>query len=48
MSDAGKVPESAEPPDLQPANDPYGVLKNRDFLLYLIGRFIASFACAYA
>ena len=30
--------------ELPPANDPYGVLKNRDFLLYLTGRFIASFA----
>jgi len=26
-----------------PAHDPYAVLRNRDFLLYLIGRFIASF-----
>src|SRR6185295_13668484 len=27
---------------LAPMHDPYEVLKNRDFLLYLIGRFIAS------
>jgi MFS family permease len=27
----------------QPEHDPYEVLKNRDFLLYLVGRFIASF-----
>src|SRR6185436_5970507 len=27
---------------LAPAHDPYAVLRNRDFLLYLIGRFIAS------
>ena len=26
-----------------PANDPYALLRNRDFLLYLTGRFIASF-----
>ena len=38
------MPESGEPPDVGPVNDPYGVLKNRDFLLYLISRFIASFA----
>src|SRR5881296_1848839 len=31
-------------PNTKPArNDPYELLKNRDFLLYLIGRFIASF-----
>lgn len=32
----------AAPPGRE--NDPYGVLKNRDFLLYLIGRFIAAFS----
>jgi MFS family permease len=37
------APESPEPPGLERANDPYGVLQNRDFLLYLIGRFVASF-----
>ncbi|HEX3797821.1 MAG TPA: MFS transporter [Verrucomicrobiae bacterium] len=43
MSDASGSLEQTDPLDLKPANDPYGVLKNRDFLLYLIGRFIASF-----
>src|ERR1700722_3815127 len=44
MSETRPLPESGEPPDVGPVNDPYGVLKNRDFLLYLISRFIASFA----
>src|SRR5271154_4634736 len=44
MSEAGAPPETIEPPVPERANDPYGVLKNRDFLLYLIGRFIASFS----
>src|SRR3984957_19042231 len=44
MSDAGAPPEPIEKPVLEPTNDPYGVLKNRDFLLYMIGRFVASFA----
>jgi MFS family permease len=43
MSDAGAMPEPVEPPVLEPVNEPYGVLKNRDFLLFLTGRFIASF-----
>ncbi len=43
MSDAGGSLEQPEPLDLHPVNDPYCVLKNRDFLLYLLGRFIASF-----
>jgi MFS family permease len=39
--DTGPSPSPAE---LQPAamHDPYEVLRNRDFLLYLVGRFIAS------
>jgi len=28
---------------LAPVHDPYAVLRNRDFILYLIGRFVASF-----
>jgi MFS family permease len=44
MSDAGAPPEPIEKPVLEPVNDPYGVLKNRDFLFYMIGRFVASFA----
>lgn len=44
MSDPkAATPQSAPSPPLERANDPYGVLENRDFLLYLIGRFIASF-----
>ncbi len=44
MSEVGGPPdEPIAPPELEPVNDPYGVLKNRDFLLYMIGRFIASF-----
>src|SRR5579872_645970 len=43
MNGGGTLPQSAEPPDLEPAKSPYAVLKNRDFLLYLTGRFIASF-----
>jgi MFS family permease len=34
---------SDKPPAAGIAEGPYAVLKNRDFLLYLIGRFIASF-----
>lgn len=37
------TPQSAPSPPVERAHDPYGVLKNRDFLLYLMGRFIASF-----
>jgi MFS family permease len=35
-------PDSIAPAPLTPTHDPYAVLRNRDFLLYLIGRFIAS------
>src|SRR4051812_42585737 len=42
MSDAGADLGSVNPPELEPANDPYAVLRNRDFVLYLVGRFIAS------
>ena len=35
-------PDSVTPAPLTPTHDPYAVLRNRDFLLYLIGRFIAS------
>jgi MFS family permease len=35
--------ESTPAARLPPTHDPYRVLRNRDFLLYLIGRFIASF-----
>src|SRR5437667_5300961 len=42
MTNPGTSPESLETPPLIPVHDPYAVLRNRDFLLYLIGRFIAS------
>jgi len=42
MADVGATPESAATPPLQAAHDPYAVLRNRDLVLYLIGRFVAS------
>lgn len=42
MMNTGASPEDAETSPIQPMQDPYGVLRNRDFLLYLIGRFVAS------
>src|SRR5256885_3943099 len=42
MSDFGASPLPAETAPLMPVHDPYAVLRNRDLLLYLIGRFIAS------
>jgi MFS family permease len=42
MNDSESFREAGELPDLKPGHDPYSVLRNRDFLLYLIGRFIAS------
>jgi MFS family permease len=42
MMNTGGSPDDLETPPIQPMHDPYGVLRNRDFLLYLIGRFVAS------
>jgi MFS family permease len=42
MMNTGASPDDLETPPIQPMHDPYGVLRNRDFLLYLIGRFVAS------
>src|SRR6266446_978230 len=42
MSNIGASPDSVVTPPLASAYDPYAVLRNRDLLLYLIGRFIAS------
>ena len=42
MSDIGAFPESADTPPLQEMHDPYAVLRNRDLVLYLVGRFVAS------
>jgi MFS family permease len=44
MSKAEALPESEEMPSGGGNHDPYAVLQNRDFVLYLTGRFIASFA----
>lgn len=42
MINLGASPDSAEAPPLPGRGDPYAVLRNRDLLLYLIGRFVAS------
>lgn len=42
MPDVGPLPEPVVPLPLPAAHDPYAVLRNRDLLLYLIGRFVAS------
>ncbi len=42
MPNIGALPDSVATPPLASAHDPYAVLRNRDLLLYLIGRFIAS------
>src|SRR5437667_8107642 len=42
MTNPGTSPESLETPPLTAVHHPYAVLRNRDFLLYLIGRFVAS------
>jgi MFS family permease len=42
MIHAGLSPDEVPEPQLAPAHDPYAVLRNRDFLLYLTARFIAS------
>src|SRR5579859_4617239 len=44
MSNSSPLPEPIELPEPGAVGGPYEVLKNRDFLLYLICRFIASFA----
>jgi MFS family permease len=38
----GISPDAVSLPSLEPANGPYAVLRNRDLLLYLVGRFVAS------
>ncbi len=38
------VPDSEEGPGPEAVNNPFAVLRNRDFVLFLIGRFVASFA----
>src|SRR6266850_5598882 len=42
MNDSESARDPLGLPDLAATNDPYSVLRNRDFLLYLIARFLAS------
>src|SRR5712672_3080993 len=42
MPNIGPTPDSLETPPLGPVSDPYAVLRNRNLLLYLTGRFVAS------
>lgn len=42
MAETGASPESLAAPSLTANADPYEVLRNRDLLLYLIGRFVSS------
>src|SRR6266481_4993318 len=42
MSDLGVGTDAFDTAPLMAAPDPYAVLRNRDFLLYLIARFLAS------
>jgi hypothetical protein len=40
--DEAALPATPALPGAAPSEDPYAVLRNRNFVLYLIGRFIAS------
>ena len=42
MNNAGTTPEPLAAPVAMSPHDPYAVLRNRDLLLYLVGRFVAS------
>ena len=42
MTGIGSSPDPAEDQPLSDATDPYAVLRNRDLVLYLTGRFVAS------
>src|SRR5262252_2256360 len=42
MPNTGTSPESLTTPPVTAVHDPYAVLRNRDLVLYLIGRFVAS------
>jgi len=42
MANVGATPESAAIPPLKSINDPYAVLRNRDLVLYLVGRFVSA------
>ncbi len=43
MNGAGTEPEPGGQPGPARSGDPYAILKNRDFLYFMVGRFIASF-----
>jgi MFS family permease len=42
VTNPGTPPATASGPLLEPTHDPYAVLRNRDLVLYLVGRFVAS------
>jgi MFS family permease len=42
MTNSGASPDANGTPPLPPAQDPYAVLRSRDVVLYLVGRFVAS------
>ncbi|HYG35179.1 MAG TPA: MFS transporter, partial [Clostridia bacterium] len=42
MINDGATPEPATAPSVAPAHDPYAVLRNRNLVLYLVGRFVSS------
>jgi len=43
MNGSGDAPDPVVPTGAKSVKDPYALLRNRDFVLYLVGRFIASF-----
>jgi MFS family permease len=43
MNGTENVPEPVGQPGSGRSDDPYAILKNRDFLFFMVGRFIASF-----
>jgi len=42
MTNLGASPDSSSAPSPAPAHEPYAVLRNRNVVLYLLGRFVAS------
>src|SRR5881394_406360 len=42
MPNTGTSPDSLTTPPAVAEHDPYAVLRNRDLVLYLVGRFVAS------
>src|SRR6266436_4772159 len=43
MNGTENVPEPAGQPGSGQSDDPYAILRNRDFLFFMVGRFIAYF-----